>query len=74
MEVVQGIVDTLRGQTIVDVLIDDSYFLWKIKILFSSPPTYEKYIELDIAYRQMNAFNYPSSENWRLLIQFITKC
>jgi hypothetical protein len=41
----QGIVDNLRGQTIVDVLIDDFYLLWKIKNLFSSPPTYEKYID-----------------------------
>jgi hypothetical protein len=57
----------------VDILIDDFYLLWKIKNLFSSPPTYEKYIELDIAYKQMKAFNYPSSENWKLLIQLLTE-
>jgi hypothetical protein len=58
----QRMVDTLRGQTIVDILIDDFYLLWKIKRLFSNPPTYEKYTELDIAFRQMKSFGYPSDE------------
>jgi hypothetical protein len=69
----QGMVDTLRGKTIVDLLIDDFYLLWKIKNLFSSPPTYEKYTELDITYRKMKSFNYPSSETWKLLIQLLTE-
>jgi hypothetical protein len=56
----QGMVDTLRGQTIVDILIDDFYLLWKIKNLFSNPPTYEKYTELDITFRKMKSFGYPS--------------
>jgi len=34
--------DILRGHTIVDIFIDDFYLLWKIKGLFSNPPTYEK--------------------------------
>jgi hypothetical protein len=69
----KGMVDNLRGQTIVDLLIDDFYLLWKIKNLFSIPPTYEKYIELDIAYRKMKSFNYPSSETWNLIIQLLTE-
>jgi hypothetical protein len=69
----QGIIDNLRGQTIVDVLIDDFYLLWKIKNLFSSPPTYEKYTELDIAYRKMKSFNYPTSETWKFLLQLLTE-
>jgi hypothetical protein len=63
--------DTLRGQTIVDLLIDDFYLLLQIKNIFSSPLTYENYTELDIAYKKMKAFNYPSSENWKLLFQLL---
>jgi hypothetical protein len=64
--------EVLRGQTIVDILIDDLYLLWQIKNLFSNPPSYEKYNELDIAYRKMMSFNNPSNENWKLLIQLLT--
>jgi hypothetical protein len=67
----QRMVDTLRGKTIVDILIDDFYLLWKIKSLFSNPPTYEKYTELDITFRQMKSFNYPSDETWNLLLQVV---
>jgi hypothetical protein len=69
----QGMTDILRGQTIVDLLIDDFYLLWQIKKLFSSPLTHEKYTELDIAYRKMKSFNYPSSENWKFRIQLLTE-
>jgi hypothetical protein len=64
----QGMDDILRARTIVDLLIDYFYLLWRIKNIFSSPPSYEKYTELDIAYRKMKSFNYTSSENWKLLI------
>jgi hypothetical protein len=57
----------------VDLLIDDFYLLWKIKNLFPIPPTYENYTKLDIAYMKINSFNYPSSENWKLLIQLLTE-
>jgi hypothetical protein len=69
----KGMVDNLRGQTIVDLLIDDFYLLWKIKNLFSSPPTYEKYTELDITYKKMKSFNYPSSETWNFLLQLLNE-
>jgi hypothetical protein len=61
----------IRGQTIVDNLIDDFYFLWQIKHLFLTAPTYDKYTELDIAYRRMVAYQYPSNEDWQVLIQLI---
>jgi hypothetical protein len=41
--------------------------------MFSNSPSYDKYTELDIAYKKMMAFNYPSSENWRLIIQLLTE-
>jgi hypothetical protein len=56
----QGMAGKLRGQIIVDLLMDDFHLLWKIKKLFSNPPTYENYTELDITYRHMISFNYPS--------------
>jgi hypothetical protein len=49
----QGINDNLRGREIVDLLIDDFYLLWKVKNILSNPPTYEKYTELGIVYKQM---------------------
>jgi hypothetical protein len=54
--------NTLRGQTIVYVLIDDFYLLWKINNLFSHTPTYENYTKLDIAFRQMKYLSYPLYE------------
>jgi hypothetical protein len=63
--------EVFTGQTIVDILTDDFYLLWQIKNMFSSPLSYEKYIELDIDRKVMD-FNYPSSENWKLLIQLLT--
>jgi hypothetical protein len=55
----------------VDVLRFDFYILWEIKNLFSKPLTYERYIEIDIALRQMRSFWYPSRKTWRLLIQLL---
>jgi hypothetical protein len=69
----QGMDNNLRGKTIVDLLIDDFYLLWQIKNIFLSPPTYEKYTELDIAYRHMKSFNYPSSETWNFFIHLLTE-
>jgi hypothetical protein len=48
----QGMSDKLRGRVIVDLLMDDFHLLWLIKELFPNPPTYEKYTDLDISYRQ----------------------
>jgi len=47
----QDMADQLRGQIIVDLLMDDFHLLWQIKNLFLNPPTYEKYTKLDITYR-----------------------
>jgi hypothetical protein len=58
----------IRRQTIVDNFIDDLYLLWKIKQLFLTTPTYDKYTELDIAYRRMVAYQYPLNEYRKLLI------
>jgi hypothetical protein len=68
----QGVADNLRGKTIVDLLIDDFYLLWQIENLFSCPPTYEKYTDIDITYRKLKSFNYPSGETWKLLLQLLT--
>jgi hypothetical protein len=46
----QGMYDKLRGRVIVDLLMDDFHLLWLIKDLFPNPPTYEKYIDIDISY------------------------
>jgi hypothetical protein len=51
--------DKLRGQVIVDLLMDDFNLLRLIKELFPNPPTYEKYTNLDIAYKQMKSCGYP---------------
>jgi hypothetical protein len=67
----QNMTNTLRGQTIVDLLIDDFYLLWQTKNLFSHAPTYEKYTKLDIAFRQMKYFSYPSDATWNLLLQLL---
>jgi hypothetical protein len=48
--------DSLRGKTIVDLLIDDFYLPYQIKNLFPNPPTYEKYTKLDIGFKQMRSF------------------
>jgi hypothetical protein len=52
----EGMADNLRGKTIVDMLRHDFYPLWEIKNLFSNPPTYERYTQLDIAFKQMRSF------------------
>jgi hypothetical protein len=67
----QDMTRAIRGQTIVDSLIDDFYLLWKIKKLFSTVPTYEKYTKLDISYRKMMSYKYPSNEDWKVLIQLV---
>jgi hypothetical protein len=67
----QRMADTWRGKTIVDISIDGFYLPWKIKSLFSNSPTYEKYTQLDIAFRQMKSFNYPTDETWNLLLQLL---
>jgi hypothetical protein len=36
--------------------------------LFLTAPTYEKYIELDIAYMRMVAYHYPSNEDGKFII------
>jgi hypothetical protein len=64
----QNMTNTLRGQTIVDLLIDVFYLLWKTKNLFSHAPTYEKYTKLDITFKQMKSYNYPSDTTWNLLL------
>jgi hypothetical protein len=61
----------IRGQTIVDSLIDDLCLLWQIKKLFLTAQTYDKYTELDIAYRKMVLYQYTSNEDWKLLFQLI---
>jgi hypothetical protein len=68
----QGMADQLRGQIIVDLLMDDFHLLWQIKNLFLNPPTYEKYTKLDITYREMKSFGYPSSKTWKLFLQRLT--
>jgi len=42
----------IRGQVIVDSLIDEIYILLQIKSLFLTAPSYDKYTELDIATRK----------------------
>jgi hypothetical protein len=64
----QGMVDILRGHTSVELLIYDFY----LENLVTRPPTYEKYTELDIAYKKMKSLKYPSRENGELLIQLLT--
>jgi hypothetical protein len=63
----QDMTRTIRGQAILDNLIYDFYLLWKIKILFSIVSTYDKYIELDIAYKKTLSYKYPSNEDWKIL-------
>jgi len=64
----QNMTNTLRGQTIVDLLIDEFYLLWQTKNIFSHAPTYEKYTKLDIALSQIKSFNYPLDAIWNLLL------
>jgi len=52
----QGMSDKLRGRVIVYLLMDDFHLLSLIEELFPNPPTYEKYTDLDIAYRQMKSY------------------
>jgi len=65
------VIDMIKGQTIVDCLSDDFYLLWKIKNLFVNAPTYEKYTKLDIAYKKMVSYKYPSNHDWNILIQLV---
>jgi len=67
----QNMTNTLRGQTFVDILIDELYLLWQTKNLFSHAPTYEKYTKLDIAFRQMKPFSYPSYATCNLLLRLL---
>jgi hypothetical protein len=69
----QSMANTLRDQTIVDLLIDDFYLLWKTKNLFSHTPTYEIYTKLDIAFRKIESFSYPSYVTWNLLLQMLAR-
>jgi hypothetical protein len=61
----------IKGKTIVDCLSDDFYLLWKIKNLFSNTPTYDKYTELDITYKNMLLYKYPSNNDWDILMDLV---
>jgi hypothetical protein len=54
----------LRGQLIVDLLDDEFFLLWQLINLFVSPPTYERYTEVDITYKIIMYFKYPSKKDW----------
>jgi len=66
----QDMSGALKGQTIVDSWINYFYLLWKNKNVFSTTSTYDKYIELDIAYRIMITCKYHVDEDWKVLVQF----
>jgi hypothetical protein len=64
-----GVTGMLRGQLIVELLDDDFFLLWKLRNLFVSPPTYERYIEVEISYKRMMTFKYPTKQDWDQLLQ-----
>jgi len=64
----QNISNNLASQIIVDLLIDEFYLLWKMKNLFTHTPTYEKITKLDITFRKMKTFIYPSNMFWKHII------
>jgi hypothetical protein len=51
----------LKGPIIVDLLDEDFFLLWKLKNLFVTTPTYERYTEVDISYKKMMTFKYPTN-------------
>jgi hypothetical protein len=65
----RGITGMLKGQIIVDLLDEDFFLLWKLRNLFVITPTYERYTEVDISYKKMMTFKYPTKQDWDRLIQ-----
>jgi len=60
----------LKGQTIVCKLIDDFHLFWQIKTFFPDIFPYDRYTELDIAFRKMVSCSYPTSNHWRNITQY----
>jgi hypothetical protein len=65
----KGATRVLKGKTIVDLLDEDFFLLWHLRNLFDTPPTYERYTEVDISYKKMISCKYPSSQEWERLMQ-----
>ena len=55
-----GITRMLKGQIIVDLLDEDFFLLWKLRNLFVIIPTFERCTEVDISYKKIMTFKYPT--------------
>lgn len=64
------IAGVMKGQTIMDKLIDDFYLLYQVKNIFSIVPNYQKYTELGVPYRILSAFHHPARVDWNKLSNF----
>ena len=62
----------LTGKTIVDMLTEDFEILQKFAIIRSRLPrkSYEAYMELEVAIREMMECDTPSSEQWKAVERF----
>ena len=62
----------LTGQTIVDMLTEDFKVLQKFAIIRARLPkkSYEAYMELEVAIREMMECDTPSSEQWKAIERF----
>ena len=63
---------SLTGQTIVDMLTEDFGILQKFAIIRARSPkkSYEAFMELEVAIREMMECDTPSSEQWKAVERF----
>ena len=68
----QCIEGSAKGESIVDLLYGDFQLLFEVRKLFQNMPlsTYGQFTQLDIASRQMLAYNYPTGQEWKNISKF----
>lgn len=54
----------LKEPTIVYKFMDGFYIHFQVKMIFSTTPTYQKFIDLNIPYTKLMSYNYPVRSDW----------
>jgi len=62
----------LTVQGLLKNISDDLFICYEIKYLFTFKPTFQKYTEVDEAYRKMVSLTYPIGEEWEQLVDLIS--
>lgn len=66
---VQG---TISGQSFLQGIVDDLFISLEVHHLFTTKPTFEKYIEVDEAYIRVIKFSCLDEEKWYKFVELTT--